>query len=120
MENMNKKEYSKVQQMTKNIDGDQVRTIKILGHTFTVFYIKNYSMNGGTGDMGNLNIATHEIFIDALVAGNKEILLHELIHAVSHYWGLEFDEDTVLKLSEGLYQILKDNNLFFGDCIENI
>lgn len=43
----------------------------------------------------------------------KEVLLHEIIHGVFQFCGLENDENTVNRLSQALYQVLKDNDLKF-------
>jgi len=38
--------------------------------------------------------------------------IHELIHAVDNtYNGNKLEEDTVTRLAEGLYQVLKDNKI---------
>jgi hypothetical protein len=40
-------------------------------------------------------------------------LLHEVIHAVDELHGIDLDEEQVVKLGKGLYQVLKDNpNIF--------
>lgn len=45
----------------------------------------------------------------------EECFMHEIVHCVDVvYNGQKFDEDTVDRLSQGLYQVLKDNKLNFG------
>ena len=48
---------------------------------------------------------------DKLAKSNiEEVFLHEIIHAVDTvYNNHSLDEDTVDRLSQGLYQVLKDN-----------
>ena len=42
----------------------------------------------------------------------EETFLHELLHAVDHAYNAgALDEPTIVRLSEGLYQVLKDNGL---------
>lgn len=44
--------------------------------------------------------------------GIEETFIHELIHCVDEiYNGKKLEEETVKRISEGLYQVLKDNNL---------
>ena len=40
--------------------------------------------------------------------------LHELIHALADEMHLGLKEETVQRLEFGLFQVLADNNLFFG------
>ena len=42
---------------------------------------------------------------------SKATLIHEVIHGVSDMYALKFDEDTVGRLGDALYTLLKDNNL---------
>ena len=43
----------------------------------------------------------------------KETLLHEILHAVNHvYCAKELKENQIRQMSIGLYQVLKDNEIF--------
>ena len=45
----------------------------------------------------------------------EECFVHEIIHAIdSVYNNNSLEEKTVDRLSQGLYQVLKDNKLYFG------
>ena len=39
----------------------------------------------------------------------RETLLHEVIHALDHVYGFNFNEDQVKGLSNGLFQTMKEN-----------
>jgi len=44
--------------------------------------------------------------------GIEETFIHELLHAVDEiYNSKKLEEDTVKRISEGLYQVFKDNDL---------
>ncbi len=69
--------------------------------------------------LGQTNNHTNKIFI-ADQSGNKPIAIenieetffHEIIHAIDWvYNGGQLEEEVVSRLSEGLYQVLSDNNL---------
>lgn len=42
----------------------------------------------------------------------ESILLHEIIHGIFEFCGWEQDEENVIRLSNVLYQVLKDNKIF--------
>jgi hypothetical protein len=66
--------------------------------------------------MGKYNEFDQEITIanmdDADVENEK--FLHELIHAIDANRALDLTEQQVTSLSHGLYQVLRDNKLYFG------
>ena len=39
--------------------------------------------------------------------------VHELVHAINDYYDIKQDEETVIRFSHGLYQVLRDNKLCF-------
>lgn len=42
----------------------------------------------------------------------ENVLLHEVIHGIFEFCGWEQNEENITRLSNALYQVLKDNNLF--------
>ncbi|MCI1800186.1 hypothetical protein [Clostridium sp.] len=42
----------------------------------------------------------------------ESILLHEIIHGIFEFCGWEQNEENVTRLSNALYQVLRDNNIF--------
>jgi hypothetical protein len=44
---------------------------------------------------------------------SKLVFLHEIIHAIFNFANIEQDEDTVERLTNGLYMVMKDNPLIF-------
>ncbi len=98
--------------MLKPID---VKELKILGHTYTVKYDPNYSNSNTIGDVGSVNFETGTIYIDNSMVNWEELLFHEIIHIVKYHFKIEDEEDDTWRLSEGLFQIFKDNALYFGE-----
>ncbi|GAH44107.1 unnamed protein product [marine sediment metagenome] len=43
--------------------------------------------------------------------GKFRTILHEIIHVLDDDYKLEMEENTIRRLTVGLYQVLKDNNL---------
>ena len=89
--------------------------IKVAGHYYKIKWDDEYLSNEGI-----IGFAWHNrliIFLCKIFRGEKltksiieENLLHEIIHAVDvNYNNHSLDEKTVDRLSEGLYQVLKDN-----------
>lgn len=61
------------------------------------------------------------IKIDSGMCDDKkeQVLIHEILHSVFNEAGYnEQDEDMVNRLGVVLYQVLKDNYLYFGDAEE--
>ena len=51
----------------------------------------------------------------ALEKRHEEILLHEIIEALCDAYDLDIDHHHMTALGRGLYQVLKDNNISFGE-----
>ena len=53
------------------------------------------------------------IYIDGNYPVNQQFktLLHEIIHLIDYDYSLDFSEETIERVSSGLYQVLKNNNL---------
>ncbi len=76
-----------------------------------------------TNPEGNLGRVSHTLKViqtDPEIIGFFEIILHECVHTLDYKLNLGFDEDTVQRLSEGLYCLLTDNNWLIEDLEEKI
>ena len=91
------------------------KRIKVAGHTYKVVWDDKLLSNEGF-----MGLACHNqliIYLCKKYRGEKivksiieENLIHEIIHTVDvNYNNHSLDEKTVDRLSEGLYQVLKDN-----------
>ena len=89
--------------------------IKVAGKVYKVVWDDEFLSN-----QSYMGLACHReltIYLCKKYRGDKlaksvieETLLHEIIHAVDiNYNNHSLNEDTVDRLSEGLYQVLKDN-----------
>ena len=88
------------------------------GHYYKVIWDDKFLTNEGF-----IGLACHNklaIYLCRIFRGEKlaksiieENVLHEIIHAVDvNYNNHSLNEDTVSKLAEGLYQVLRDNFKF--------
>jgi len=97
------------------------KSIKIAGHNYKVIYpydfIRNYKL-------GSFSPSRQEIRITDLTRNgskrHKEQIMntfcHEILHAIESEYVIEcLKERDVELLSNGLYQVLRDNNLNFGE-----
>lgn len=94
------------------------KTLKVGGITYKV--IKRSRFSKGDSKFSGLakhSQATVELALDFEdvpfdIQKVEECFIHELLHCVDNiYNNQKLDEDTVDRLSQGLYQVLKDNNL---------
>lgn len=60
---------------------------------------------------GEINFFERQIRIDRNLApqDKKETLLHEIIHGIEEFMGMELEEDQVRTLGAGLAMIFRDN-----------
>lgn len=85
-----------------------IKKIKILGHEYKVIH-ENISFKEGTAGMCSPQAL--EIKIDTFhpESRQREALLHEIIEALDYHFELKMPHNQIVSLSEGLYQVLKDN-----------
>ncbi len=93
-------------------------TLKVGGHIFKV--IRNYKFKERTDVDGQSDLDLLEIRLkDKDLSGNElhqerkeQIFLHEVLHCIDDiYNGNELEEKEVKRMSNGLYQVLKDNEM---------
>ena len=93
--------------------------IKVGGYVFKI--IKDYHFKEDTKLDGQVDEDLLEIRLsDVDRGGNKKhkdclkrIFIHEVLHAIDIVYNADgLEEDKIDRLSFGLYQVLKDNNLF--------
>jgi hypothetical protein len=87
--------------------------IKIGGIDYKVKIVNECDEDDSNVD-GKINFPKQEIRIKkGLEAQYQEnVLLHEIIHGIFEFCGWEQNEENTIRLSNALYQVLKDNNLF--------
>lgn len=90
-----------------------LKKVRVSGKTFSVKYFDFDKRVGSNGIDGNVDMSTQVIQIDSKnhTELQEEALLHEILHCVFDAAQLEQDEPTIGRLSNGLYQVLKDNNM---------
>ena len=92
--------------------------IRVAGHTYKIVWDDKYLTNEGY-----VGLSVHNkllIYLCKKYRGEKlsksiieETFLHEILHTIdANYNNHSLNEETVDRLSEGLYQVLKDNFKF--------
>lgn len=91
--------------------------IDVAGVTYSVEEKEVVIIGDSTGYAGlcNYKDAKIEVLQDMSPERKEETFVHELFHAILFESGFdEHDEDLVERASRVLYQVLKDNKLYFG------
>jgi hypothetical protein len=91
------------------------QTVNILGLTHKVEIVPNLSANWDT--LGDISYNEQLIRLDAGLSEERRdvVLLHEIVHGILNglrYTAENADEKLVQGLAIGLYQALKNNNIF--------
>ena len=84
------------------------KKVKIGGHMVKVLY--PYQFNDMFTGSGTCNYEEGIIKIKEAGITDEQTLWHEILHMVDIvYNGEKLDEDSISRLSEGIYQVIKDN-----------
>jgi len=89
--------------------------IKIGGFNVEVKFKENLVVDRQHG--GEYSPRELAIYLDpALEKRHSEILLHEIIECICDAYDLEMDHHYIMVLGRALCQVLKDNDLRFGEA----
>lgn len=85
--------------------------LKILGHEYTVGICDEIMPD--TGNFAEIIFKKCQIVISSHVSQSKkeEGLIHEIVEALNYHFEMDLPHPKIMQLSEGLYQVLKDNGL---------
>lgn len=92
--------------------------VRVGGMDYTVGYPVFIELDGSRNYQGvcRYDITQIQVLENLSVSRKEEVFIHELLHACLHEAGFEEqDEDQVNRLGKVLYQVLKDNKLYFGE-----
>ena len=94
--------------------------VKVGGIVYTVHIVpipSEYNRNL----VGHIDYSTQEIKIREGMGEDytNQVFFHELFHAMYECCGIEQDEGNIDRLAHCLYQILKDNEIFFHGKARN-
>ncbi|MGM0807501.1 MAG: hypothetical protein ACQET8_22610 [Bacillota bacterium] len=92
-------------------------TVNVAGVNYNVVEKEYIEIYGGRNYQGSCKYADGliEVLSDLHSDKKEQVFIHELVHAVFEAAGFdEQDEDMVNRLGIVLYQVLKDNKLYFG------
>lgn len=89
--------------------------LKIIGRDYKVKFDPRLVMDDGSAALGHHKGAINAIIINSSYPAEIQsmTLLHEIIEAINHNFELGLEHNQICTLEEGLYQVLKDNNLCF-------
>lgn len=85
--------------------------IKILGHEYTVSMDSSIQLDDGHNAQINLSTCEIKIGDRQVKSKQEEGFIHEIIEALNSHLELMLEHSKISQLSEGLYQVLKDNGL---------
>ena len=85
------------------------KKLKILGHDYDLFVTNAPILDRGTIATTAVNTLTIEISNIFPLSRQTEGLFHEIIEALNYHLELKLEHDKIVALSEGLYQVFKDN-----------
>jgi IrrE N-terminal-like domain len=91
-------------------------TINVAGINYSVMQVEG--INDRFNTWGQVDYSKGIIEIDSSIskARKEQTLVHEILHACFHDAGFEEqDEDMINRVGIVLYQVLKDNHLYFGE-----
>ena len=89
------------------------RSLKIDGEKWKVKKVKPSGLDDNY--IGRANFPNHFIAVDTTIAPDRQagVMLHELIHVVSSNRGMGLKEHQVESLANGLFAVIRDNDLDF-------
>lgn len=91
--------------------------LKIIGKVYDVKMNPTCVMDDGTASLGFHRGALNLIEINPSYPQQTQesTLLHEILEAINHLLSLELEHRQINVLEETLYQVLRDNELNFGE-----
>jgi len=95
-------------------DLSSLSEIRVLGKTYTIKRFDFDKLVQHSELLGSVSHSKQEIQLhnnDVCSENQEETLLHEILHIISRELKLEFNEDTINRLSIGIFSVLKDNEL---------
>ena len=88
------------------------KKLKILGHEYVVLQ-KQMALQGRTVGTHCTNVLEMTIEVDMAESNKAEVLLHEIIEGIRARLDIELTHQDLTRLSEGVFQVIRDNNLDF-------
>jgi len=100
------------------IKGYKMKTIKILGYTYTISTTSKKKVEGFSG---RADCSRHILYISPLICEEEKIstLLHEIIETLKVHLDLQISHHKITLLENGIYTILKDNGIDISKLLRN-
>lgn len=90
-------------------------SLKILGHNYEVRVTREARLANSTSGTQCGNLLRIELSPIEPESRTAETFLHEIFEALNCHLELDLQHHTISSLSEGLFQVLRDNKLDFSD-----
>jgi hypothetical protein len=90
------------------------RTVQIGGHDYGVEVVEVVSPENALAGQVDHHAKAIRIKGGFVHSGQEEILLHECLHTICEQLHLDITEETLHRLSEATYALIKRNRLYFG------
>lgn len=92
--------------------------IKIGGHKVKIGFVRKFSDKPNSVGRSNfvrkrITLATHFHNVPMCESERAVALLHEIVHQTDDVYEAKLSENQVRRISQGLFQVLRDNKLRF-------
>lgn len=91
------------------------KKLKVLAHIYTVSEGVEPQLGRGTSGLCCANLLKIELDGSVPKSRRDEAFLHEIIEALKFHLDLKIEHEDLSALSEGLYTIIRDNELNFNE-----
>lgn len=89
--------------------------LKVLAHTYTVNESNEPQLGRGTSGSCCSNLLKIELDSSMPQTRKEETFLHEIFEALIYHLDIKIEHTDLSALSEGLYTVMRDNELNFCD-----
>ena len=93
---------------------------KILGHSYTIKSVVDSHFEGAGAGSISCNSLIIKISNVVPQSRKEEALLHETFEALNYHLELGLEHGKITALCEGLYQVLRGNNMLNEDSIKKL
>lgn len=100
--------------MSKQHETEPIGTVRVIGHDYEVQYDPQLALSHDAPAMMCPDILRIVIDPNAPESRQFECLLHEIIEALNYHLELNLKHPQITALGEGLFQVLRDNQIDFG------
>lgn len=90
--------------------------LKVIGHTYEIRMTNEARLGMSSPGTQCCNLLRIELSPTEPESRTAEIFLHEIFEAINGHLELNLEHPQITSLSEGLFQVLRDNELDFSEA----